>query len=127
MNIKAPQPELRIIWNPAVNLTLVSVMVNRTEVVFATVSENNFGSLHHITLTSQELCKSLEKIDKGVSDNDGNPGSFSTIESGDVWANYPRKGFISIWETEGVRGRTRAVNLTYDQVGKLLEHFFPKE
>ena len=125
MNSKAPQPELRVIWNPPVNLTLVSMMVDRTEVVYATVSENNFGSLHHITLTSQQLSKSLAKIDRGVNDNDGDPSSFSTIDSGDVWTDHPHKGFVTIWETEGVRGRHRAVNLTYDQVGKLLEHFFP--
>lgn len=120
MSFKAPQPELRIIWNPAVILTLVSVIVNDAEVVYATVSESNFGSVHHITLLSTELSRSLVKIDK---DRDDREGEFQTVKNGHVWQNYPNKGFVTIWEADR-RGKNRAVNLTYDQVFKLLEHFF---
>lgn len=121
MKSKAPQPELRIIWNPAVILTLVSVPVNGPEVVYATVSESNFGSLHHITLPSNKLSHALARIDKGMNDR---RGKFPAVENGNIWQDYPHKGFVTIWEVD-VRGKNRTVNLTYDQVGKLLEHFFP--
>jgi len=121
MNSKAPQPELRIIRNPAVNLTLVSVIVHDAEIVYVTVSESNFGSAHHATLLIQELKESLIKIDKGACDS---KGGYPAVKTGSVWQNRPYHGFVTIWENNPDLGKRRSVMLTYDQVFNLLEHFF---
>lgn len=117
------QTKLEITANPPVELTLVSITVRERYIVYATVSETNFGSVHHITLDSNELAKSLAKIDHGQSDQ----GSQYSMKSGDVWPNYPHKGFVTIWEVGEARGRNRSVNLTYAQVGLLIDYFFPKQ
>jgi hypothetical protein len=95
-------------------------------VTFYTLSETNFGSVHHVTFTATELEKILKRIDRGVNERPPKQGGRvpgSLIEHGQIWNNWPWRGFVTIWEVSPHLDKRRCIHLTFDQIGELLNHF----
>jgi hypothetical protein len=112
-----------VIKEPRVEVTEVRIGVNS----YFTISEDNFGSVHHATFSRDELRKALAKIDHG---NDEHPDPklrtvvlACEVKHGQVWLDSPFKGLAQIWEVRVNGDKRRCVSLTYFQVGELLSYF----
>jgi hypothetical protein len=89
---------------------------------YFTVSENNFGSLHHVTFRGDELRRVLKNLDEGT-DNRGRNLNNLQAAHGDIWNNFPFPGFVKIWEVSAVSSKQRSVALTFAQIGEPIGRF----
>ena len=88
---------------------------------YYTLTENNFGSLHHVTFSDVLLGQLLPKLHQKQDNTPSSTILKIEITDGEIWQNNPYPGFVKIWQAED--DKRRSISLTTAQINELLIHF----
>ncbi len=79
--------------------------------IFYTISENNFGSLHHVSFFEVGLCRILNKLEQFLKYDEYDVPPTEEVQLGEMI------GFVKIWQLTGTK---RSISLTKKQITELL-------